>query len=131
MGALLSWNGFVFHVRGFEFVQNEVINTLGNNAKKWYIPGEIFILAKPRRERLKSALYLRLKKSKRLFLEKKLEIFEKKTWALLTYNLLQNIKRTRKGDSFETLKNFEKSLTMPKKNRKGGPVSLVPFCRLR
>ena len=29
-------------------------------------------------------------------------------WALLTYILLQNIKKTRKGDSFETLKNFGK-----------------------
>ena len=29
-------------------------------------------------------------------------------WALLTYILLQNIKKTRKGDSFETLKNFRK-----------------------
>ena len=31
--------------------------------------------------------------------------------------------KTRKGDSFETLKNFrKKSRTMPKKNRKGGPL---------
>ena len=29
-------------------------------------------------------------------------------WALLTYILLQNIKKTRKVDSFETLKNFRK-----------------------
>ena len=29
-------------------------------------------------------------------------------WALLTYFLLQNIKKTRKGDSFQTLKNFRK-----------------------
>ena len=74
-----------------------------------------------RRERLKSALYLRLKKRKRLFL-KKTDIFEffsfrkcrivpknvkgGTVWALLIYILLQNIEKTRKGDSFETLKNF-------------------------
>ena len=29
-------------------------------------------------------------------------------WALLTFILLQNIKKTRKGDSFETLKKFRK-----------------------
>ena len=47
--------------------------------------------------------------------------------------------KTRKGDSFETFKNFllghlkivEKCHTMPEKNRKGGPFSLVRFCRLR
>ena len=98
-----------------------------------------------RRERLKSALYLRLKKRKRLFF-KNLEIFDfffKKCrivpknvkggtlWALLTYILLQNNKKTRKGDSFETLNNFQKSRTMPKKNLKGGPFSLVRFYRLR
>ena len=58
---------------------------------------------------------------KRLFLKKKLEIFDffsfrkcrivpknvkrGTLWALLTYILLQ---KTRKGDSFETLKNFRK-----------------------
>ena len=66
-----------------------------------------------RRERLKSALYLRLKKRKRLYFEKKLEIFEffslrkcrivpknvkgGTLWALLTYILLQNIKKLEKG----------------------------------
>ena len=66
-----------------------------------------------RRERLKSALYLRLKKRKRLFLEKKLEIFEffsfrkcrivpknvkgGTLWALLAYILLQNIKKLERG----------------------------------
>ena len=52
-------------------------------------------------------------------------------WALLTYILLQNIKKTRKGDSFVTLKNFEKKSYNAQKNRKGGPFSLVRFCRLR
>ena len=65
-----------------------------------------------RRERLKSALYLRLNMRKRLF-KKKLEIFEKRNfqkmshsaekckrgalWALLTYILLQNIKKLERG----------------------------------
>ena len=39
-------------------------------AKKWYIQNELCDLMKTRRERLKSALYLRLKKRKRLFLKK-------------------------------------------------------------
>ena len=40
--------------------------------------------------------------------------------------------KTRKGDSFETLKNFrKKSRTMSKRNQKGGPFILVRFCRLR
>ena len=66
-----------------------------------------------RRERLKSAQYLRLKKRKRLFIEKKLQIFEffsfrkcrivpknvkgGTLWALLTYILLQNIKKLERG----------------------------------
>ena len=35
--------------------------------------------------------------------------------------------KTRKGDSFETLKNFRNA----EKKTKGGPFSLVRFCRLR
>ena len=65
-----------------------------------------------RRERLKSALYLRLKIRKRLFFEKKLEIFEfffrkcrivpknvkgATLWALLRYILLQIIKKLKRG----------------------------------
>ena len=68
---------------------------------------------KTRRERLKSALYLRLKKRKRLFLNFLKEIFEffsfrkcrivpknvkgGTLWALLTYILLQNIKKLERG----------------------------------
>ena len=57
---------------------------------------------KTRRERLKSALYLRLKKRKRLFFEffsfGKCRIVPRNVkggtlWALLTYTLLQNIKK--------------------------------------
>ena len=43
-------------------------------------------------------------------------------WALITSNLLQNFKETRKGDSFETLKNFRKKSHNPEKNRKGDPL---------
>ena len=38
---------------------------------------------------------------------------------------------TRKGDSFETLKNFRKKSHNAEKKSKGGPFSLVRFCRLR
>ena len=41
-------------------------------------------------------------------------------WALLTYIQLQNIKKTRKGDSFETLKNFRKKVVQCRKKSKGG-----------
>ena len=70
------------------------------------------MLTLTRRERLKSARYLMLKKRRRLFLEK--NFAEKcKRGALraqLTYILFQNIKKTRKEDSFETLKNFRKKI---------------------
>ena len=49
-------------------------------------------------------------------------------WALLTYILLQKIKKTRKGESFETLKSFRKKSHNAEKNRR---FSLVRFCRLR
>ena len=68
----------------------------------------LFINNKPRTSN--SALYLRLKKRKRLFLKKKLEFFSFRKcriipknvkggtlWALLTYILLQNIKKKSKG----------------------------------
>ena len=52
-------------------------------------------------------------------------------WASLTYILLQNIEKLERGTLLRHLKKFEKSRTMPKKNREGGPFSLVRFCRLR
>ena len=39
--------------------------------------------------------------------------------------------KIRRGDSFETLKIFEKIRTVPKKNWKGGPFGVFRFCRLR
>ena len=71
------------------------------------------VVLKTRRERLKLALYLRFKKRKRLFSKKNLKflIFFSFTkcpilpknvkggtfWALLTYILLQNIKKLERG----------------------------------
>ena len=49
-------------------------------------------------------------------------------WALLTYILLQNIKKTRRGTLFETLKNFRRKVAQcRKKNRKGDPLVLSGF----
>ena len=46
-------------------------------------------------------------------------------WALLTYILVQNIKKTRNGDSFETLKNFRKKVAQCRK--KIDPLVLSGF----
>ena len=88
-----------------------------------------------RRERLKSALYLRLKKRKRLFLKKKLEIFEffffqkpshsaekcKRGDPLGFINIYSVAKyeKTRRGDPFETLKIFSKKVAQCRKKSKG------------
>ena len=48
----------------------------------------------------------------------------------LTYIQLQNIKKTRRGDPFKTLKNFQKKVEQCRKKIKGGGFSLVRFCRL-
>ena len=48
-------------------------------------------------------------------------------WDLLTYIQLQNMKKNRRGDPFETLKNFsKKSRTVPKKS-KGHPLGTSGF----
>ena len=49
-------------------------------------------------------------------------------WALLTYILLQNIKKLERGTLLRHLKFSKKSRTMPKKIE---TFSLVRFCRLR
>ena len=51
-------------------------------------------------------------------------------WALLTYSVAK-YQKTRKRDSFRTVKNFQKKSHNAEKNREGGPFSLVRFCRLR
>ena len=48
-------------------------------------------------------------------------------WDLLTYILLQNIKKFEGGPFGDIKKFLIKCRTVPKKNRK--PISLVPFCR--
>ena len=98
-----------------------------------------------RRERLKSALYLRLKKRKRLFSKKNLKFlisfFQKMSHSakkckrgdplgFINIYSVAKYQKTRKGDSFETLKNFRKKLQCRKK-LKGGPFSIFWFCRLR
>ena len=91
-----------------------------------------------RRERLKSALYLRLKKRKRHFFEKKLETFEFFSFrkcrivpknvkggplGFINIYSVAKYQKTRKGDSFQTLKNFRKKVAKcRKKNRKGDPL---------
>ena len=39
--------------------------------------------------------------------------------------------KIRRGDSFETLKNFEKKIAQCRKKMKGGPFGVFRFCRLR
>ena len=48
-------------------------------------------------------------------------------WALLTYILLQNLKKTRKGDSSETLKNFRKKSHNAEKIERGDPLVSAGF----
>ena len=96
-----------------------------------------------RRERLKAAPYLRLKKRKTFF-GKKLKFLkfffqmshsaEKCRWGalldLLTYIPLQNIKKLEGGPFVDIEKFWKKSRTVPKKS-KGGPLRHVRYCRLR
>ena len=88
-----------------------------------------------RRERLKSAPYLRLKKRKTLFLEK-IEIFEKKFSFKRTRIVPKNVKGGTLLDLLTNIpfcfrkknfrkKNFEKSRTVPKKS-KGGTLWARP-----
>ena len=86
-------------------------------------------------------------KAQKTFLKKKLEIFEffsfrkcrivpknvKKGEPLGFINIYSVAKyqKTRKGDSFETLKNFRKKSHNAEKKSKGGPFRHVRFCRLR
>ena len=83
-------------------------------------------------------------KAQNIFLEKKLEIFEKKIFQkkshsaekckmgtlldLLTYIPLQNIKKLEGRTLWGHLKIFEKKSTVPKKP-KGGPFRHVRVCR--
>ena len=85
---------------------------------------------KTRRERLKSALYLRLKKRKKNFKKIFFEyfFFQKMSHSaekckrgdplgFINIYSVPKYQKTRKGDSFDTLKTFwKKSRTMPEKN---------------
>ena len=49
-------------------------------------------------------------------------------WDSLTYTLLQNMKKTRRGDSFETLKNFQKKFAQCRnKIERGDPLVSSDF----
>ena len=51
--------------------------------------------------------------------------------TLSTYILLENIKKLERGTLLIHLKVFEKKSNNTEKKLKGGPFSLVRFCRLR
>ena len=61
-----------------------------------------------------------LKKTSNFFLWKNVAECQKMKrgtlWDSLTYILLQNIKKTRRGDAFQTLKNFRKTFRGAEKN---------------
>ena len=95
------------------------------------------IQIKTRRERLKSALYLRLKKRKTFFFGKKLEIFGKKIsfgkcrtvpenvkggpFLIYKHAFCSKITKNSKGGPFGDIKkNSKKNLTAPEKKSKGG-----------
>ena len=94
-------------------------------------------LVETRRERLKSALYLRLKKRKTFFFGKKLEIFEKKIsfgkcrtvpknvkggpFLIYKHAFCSKITKNSKGGPFGDIKKIrKKNLTAPKKIERGG-----------
>ena len=86
-----------------------------------------------RRERLKSAPYLRLKKRKTFFW-KKLKFLKGGGGTLLdllTYIPLQNIKKL-EGGPFGDIKYFlKKKVAQCQKKSKGGPLRHVRYCRVR
>ena len=96
---------------------------------------EISQMNKTRRERLKSALYLRLRKRKTFFLGEKLKIFEFFSFAncrimpknvkvgpfgfINIHSVAKFRKKTRRGTLWGHLKNLEKNRTVPKKSKRG------------
>ena len=107
----------------------------------WWKAGET------RRERLKSALYLSLKKRKTFFW-KKLEIFEKNfsfgkcrvvpknvkggPFLIYKHTFCCKITKNSKGGPFGDIKKISKKKShSAEKNSKGGPCSSVRFCILR
>ena len=127
-----------------EFLQAGLsLSSFSSFCKKWTFQCEVCGLKKNKTGTSKVGAISKAQKAQKTFFEKKLEIFDffsfrkcrivpknvkgGTLWALLTYILLQNIKKTRKGDSFETLKNFRKKSHNAEKNRRGA-FSLVRFC---
>ena len=89
-----------------------------------------------RRERLKSAPNLRLKKRKTIFLEKN-EIFEKNSFqksrrvpknvkgdpsGFINIHSVAKYQKPRRGDPLGTLKNFQKKSHKAEKKSKGGTL---------
>ena len=113
-------------------------------SKKWTDQCEDCSLKKTRRERLKSAPYLRLKKRKTLFLEKnwnfwKKFFFQKKSHSaekckrgdpsgFINKHSVAKHQKTQRGDLLGKLKNFRKKSHSSEKNPKGGPFGHVQFC---
>ena len=94
-----------------------------------------------RRERLKSAPYIRLKKRKTLFLEKKLKFlknffFQKSHSAekckrgdpsgFINKHSVAKYQKTQRGDPLGTLKNFRKKVAQCRKKSKGGTLEARP-----
>ena len=83
-------------------------------------------------------------KAQNIFFKKKLEFFSFGKCRIVPKNVkrgdplgfinkysVAKYQKTRKGDSFEILKNFRKKSNNAEKKSKGGRFSLVRFCRLR
>ena len=101
---------------------------------------------KTRRERLKSALYLRLRKRKTFFLGEKLEIFEFFSFAkcrimpknvkvgpfgfINIHSVAKFRKKTRRRTLWGHLKNLEKKSHSAKKIQKGDPSGTSGFVDL-
>ena len=97
-------NGSILHHNNLNFCRNISVSSCG---------------FKTRRERLMSALYLRLKKRKRLFSNFLIFFFQKMSHSaekckrgdplgFINIYSVAKYQKTRKGDSFETIKNFRK-----------------------
>ena len=125
-------------------IWNETVANLTLMALGSFISFKTWLNTLTRRERLKSAPYLRLKKRKTIFWKKtwnfwKKFFFQKKSYSakkckkgtlldLLTYIPLQNIKNLDGGTLWGHWKIFEKKVAQCRKKSKGGPFGHVRFC---
>ena len=105
-----------------------------HSAQKWYIQGELCGLTKKetRRERLKSALFLRLKKRKTFFLEKNLKflnIFLSKNDPLGFINIhsVAKFKKLEGGTLWGHKNVSQKRSSVPKKIQRWDPLGTSGF----